>query len=405
MSYSFRMNEGSNTQLDSIAADILILGAGPAGLAVGGCLARAGLQPILVEKANVVGSSWRGHYRRLHLHTVKQHSALPYRAFPAPYPRYVSRQQMVDYLDDYARRFGLNPLFGEEAVSLTRAGDQWQTICRSGKTFITRAVVIATGAGRLAHEPEWPGQGDYLGRLVHSRTYQDATPFVGQRVLIVGMGNTGAEIALDLAENGAQPTISVRSPVNLVRRDVLGRPTQVTAIMLSRLPSRFADAVARIFRDLTVGDLRRYGLRTSKTSPLRQLREEGRTPVIDVGTLALIKAGKIAVKPGVQTFTAQGARFADSSQEDYDAVILATGYRPGVSALFPTTKVPLGLKEMPASVIGDGELHGVYFVGFDVTQAGGMLRGISMQAREVAAAIVERLKAQHAPRPARPDAT
>ena len=223
------------------------------------------------------------------------------------------------------------------------------------------------------------------------------TPFVGQRVLVVGMGNTGAEIALDLAENGAHPTISVRSPVNLVRRDVLGRPTQVTAIMLSRLPSRFADAVARIFRDLTVGDLQRYGLRTSKTSPLRQLREEGRTPVIDVGTLALIKAGKIAVKPGVQTFTAQGAHFSDSSHEDYDAVILATGYRPGISTLFPTTKVPLGLKEMPVSVIGDGEIHGVYFVGFDVTQAGGMLRGISMQAREVAAAIVERLKVQSAP--------
>ena len=189
------MDQGSNTQRDSIAADILILGAGPAGLAVGGCLAQAGLQPVLIEQANVVGSSWQGHYRRLHLHTVKQHSALPHRAFPAPYPRYVSREQMVDYLDDYARRFGLNPLFGEEAVSLTPAGDQWQTICRSGTTFITRAVVVATGAGRLAHEPEWPGQGDYLGRLVHSRTYQDATPFVGQRVLVVGMGNTGAEIA------------------------------------------------------------------------------------------------------------------------------------------------------------------------------------------------------------------
>jgi len=393
VSYSGGMSQ-AHTQAEPIATDVLVLGAGPAGLAVGGCLVQAGLQPVLIEKADSVGSSWQAHYRRLHLHTVKQHSALPHRPFPAPYPRYVSRQQMVDYLGDYARHFELNPLFGDEAVSLTRVGEQWQTTCRSGSSFISKAVVVATGAGRVAHEPTWPGQGDYRGQLVHSRTYRHATPFAGQRVLVVGMGNTGAEIALDLAENGAQPTLSARSPVNLVRRDVLGRPTQLTAIMLSRLPLRLADALARILRDLTVGDLQRYGLTTSATSPLRQLREEGRTPVIDVGTLALIKAGRIGVKPGLQTLTAQGARFVDGSQEDYEAVILATGYRPAIQALFPAARVPLGLKGMPAGVIGEGELRGVYFVGFDVTQSGGMLRSIALQAHEVAAAIVEQLQAQ-----------
>jgi cation diffusion facilitator CzcD-associated flavoprotein CzcO len=384
------MKPANSTQAESVATDILILGAGPAGLAVGACLVQAGLKPVLIEKAQAVGSSWHGHYRRLHLHTVKQHSALPHRPFPAHWPRYASRQQMVDYLEDYARHFGLQPRFGDEAVSVVRAGDQWQVSLRSGRRFVAQAVVVATGAGRVAHEPKWPGQDVYGGHLTHSRTYQDAAPFAGQRVLVVGMGNTGAEIALDLAENGAKPTLSVRSPVNVVRRDVLGRPTQVTAIMISRLPLPVADAIARVFRDLTVGDLGRYGLRTSPTSPLRQLREEGRTPVIDVGTLAMVKAGRIGVKPGVETFTAHGARFSDGSQEDYDAVILATGYRPAIEALFPATEVPVGLKGMPAQVIGDGALRGVYFVGFDVTQAGGMLRGIGLQAREVAAAIVER---------------
>ncbi len=369
---------------ETIPADILILGAGPAGLAVGGCLVNAGMRPVLIEKADTVGSAWRRHYKRLHLHTVKQHSALPHRAFPAAYPRYVPREQVVDYLDDYARAFELTPRFGEEAVSLLRVGDRWQTTCRSGTTFSSRAVVVATGAGGLPHEPRWPGQDEYEGKLLHSRSYQDSMPFAGQRVLVVGMGNTGAEIALDLVEGGAHATISARSPVNLVLRDVLGTPTQVTAIMLSHLPARLADAIARFFRDLTVGDLERYGLRTSAASPLRQLREEGRTPVIDVGTLAQIKAGKIGIKPGVQRFTAQGARFDDGTEEDYDAVILATGYRPAIEALFPKVQVPLGLKGMPAQVIGEGELQGVYFVGFDVTQASGMLRGIALQARAIA---------------------
>jgi len=379
------------TQQQPIATQVLVLGGGPAGLAVAGCLVQAGVEPVLIEKAEDVGSSWRGHYHRLHLHTVKQHSALPHRPFPAHYPRYVSRQQMVDYLQDYARGFGLNPRFGEEAVSITRVGEHWRTVCKSGNTFISSAVVVATGAGREPHEPAWPGQDEYRGHLLHSRSYRNAAPFAGQRVLVVGMGNTGAEIALDLAENGAQPTLSVRSPVNVVRRDVLGRPTQLTAIMISRLPVRLADAIARLFRDLTVGDLGRYGLRTSTTSPLRQLREEGRTPVIDVGTLAMIKAGRIAVKPGVQTFTAQGARFTDGSHEAYDAVILATGWRPAIQALFPATEVPLGLKGMPASVIGEGGLDGVYFVGFDVTQSGGMLRSIARQASQAAAVIATRL--------------
>jgi cation diffusion facilitator CzcD-associated flavoprotein CzcO len=383
-----------DTQDESVAAEILIVGAGPAGLAVGGCLAYAGLQPLMLERSDAVGPAWRGHYRRLHLHTVKQHSALPHRAFPVEYPRYVSRQQIVDYLDEYARTFDLNPLFGQEVVSFTREGKQWHTTCRSGRRFASSIVVVATGAGRMPHEPTWPGQREYIGRLIHSRTYQDAAPFAGQRVLVVGMGNTGAELALDLAQNGARPTVSVRSPVNLVRRDVLGRPTQLTSIMLSRLPSRTADALARFLRDLTVGDLERYGLRTSSTSPLKQLREEGRTPVIDVGTLALIKAGKIAIKPGVESFTVNGARFADGSQQDFDAVILATGYRPAIEKLFPATSVPLGIKGTPASMIGQGELRGIYFVGFDTTQPGGMLRSIAMQAPKVAADIMENLQSQ-----------
>ena len=372
--------------------EVLVIGAGPAGLAVAGCLRHLGLHPHLIEKADSVASSWQGHYQRLHLHTVKAHSALPHLPFPRDYPRYVPRQKMVEYLAAYARHFGLSPSFGEEAVSVERGADGWNVACRSGRRFRSRFVVVATGANRVPNLPAFAHQADYQGQVMHSRAYRDPAPFAGQRVLVVGLGNTGAEIALDLATQGVPVTVSVRSPVNLVHRDILGRPTQLTAILISRLPAWLGDALAKLLRDVTVGDLRPYGLQTSPVSPLRQLREEGRTPVIDVGTLALIKSGAIQVRPGIQAFTADGVRFTDGSEEAFDAVILATGYQPNVSSLFQGISVPLGVKDMPATVTGTGALDGVYFVGFDVQQGGGMLRSIAMEAMEVADAIGARIE-------------
>lgn len=372
--------------------EVLVIGAGPAGLAVAGCLSRLGLHPQLIEKADSVASSWQGHYRRLHLHTVKAHSALPHLPFPRDYPRYVPRQKMVEYLAAYARHFGLSPSFGEEAVAIARSGDAWDVACRSGRRFRSRFVVVSTGANRVPNLPVFAHQADYRGQVMHSRAYRDPAPFAGQRVLVVGLGNTGAEIALDLATQGVPVTVSVRSPVNLVHRDILGRPTQLTAILISRLPAWLGDALAKLLRDVTVGDLRRYGLQTSSVSPLRQLREEGRTPVIDVGTLSLIKSGAIRVRFGIESFTPDGVRFTDGTGDAFDAVILATGYQPKMASLFPGISVPLGVKDMPAQVVGTGALDGVFFVGFDVQQGGGMLRSIAMQATEVAKAIGARIE-------------
>jgi cation diffusion facilitator CzcD-associated flavoprotein CzcO len=370
-----------------LAAPVLVIGAGPAGLAVAGCLAQRGVGVEVIERGEAVGTSWRNHYRRLRLHTVKEHSALPHRPFPDDCPRYVGREQLVDYLEDYAQAFGLQPRFGEEAAAITRQDKRWLTRCRSGGSFLTQAVVVATGANRRPNRPAFPAEEAYLGRILHSETYRDAQPFAGQRVLVVGMGNTGAEIALDLAEQGVHATLSVRSPVNIVRRDVLGRPTQVTSIMLSRLPNRLADAIASTFRDWTVGDLSSHGIETPATSPLRQLREEGRTPVIDIGTVARIRRGEIAVRPRIAAFTASGVRFTDGREEDFDAVILATGYHPDVANLFPGEQVPVDGRGLPTGVAGTGALAGVYFVGFDIRQPGGLLRSIGQQAMQVAAQV------------------
>jgi cation diffusion facilitator CzcD-associated flavoprotein CzcO len=374
-------------------SDVLVVGAGPAGLAAAGCLVRLGLRPEVIERTRDVASSWRSHYERLHLHTVKEHSALPHVPFPSDYPKYVPRRQVVDYLASYAQQFGIAPRFGEEAVEIRREDGRWLTRCHSGLRIGARCVVLATGANHLPNMPHCPGQDGYRGAVTHSSSYRDAAPFAGQRVLVVGMGNTGAEIALDLAEHGVAVALSVRSPVNLVYRDVLGRPTQLTSMALARLPTRLGDAVARLLRDLTVGDLARYGIRTPAMSPLQQLREQGRTPVIDIGTVKLIKSGAIAVRPGIHSFTSDGVRFVDDRSEPYDAVIMATGFNAAVGGLFPQAPVPIDGKGLPLPLAGAGALEGVYFIGYDVRQPGGLLRTIGQQAQDVAQRIQAALAA------------
>jgi cation diffusion facilitator CzcD-associated flavoprotein CzcO len=386
--------------MQSISTEVLVIGAGPAGLATAACLLQHGIRPEVLERGEAVGTAWRGHYRRLHLHTVKEHSALPGRGFPAEAPRYVPRDQVVAYLDDYAAQFGIRPRFGEELQALRRVEGGWEARCRSGLVARAPSVVLATGANRESNEPSFPGQARFRGPITHSRSYRDPAPFLGKRVLVVGMGNTGAEIALDLAQQGVAVTLSVRSPVNMVLRDVLGRPTQVTAIALSRLPRRLAYAIARKLRDWTVGDLRPWGLQTPRASPLQQLVEEGRTPVIDIGTLGLIRAGRIAVRPGIEAFTEGGVRFRDGRSDAFDAVILATGYRPGLQGLLPGLELPLDWRELPTTVAGSGALQGLYFVGFDIRQPGGLLRTIGQQALAVAQAIAAQRQQRAAAQPA-----
>jgi cation diffusion facilitator CzcD-associated flavoprotein CzcO len=252
---------------------VLIVGAGPAGLAVAGSLRLLGRSSTVVDEAALPGSSWREHYERLHLHTVKSHSALPGLPFPDAAPRYVPRQGVVDYLEAYARHHGIEPLGGQTVVRITAGPTaehvaRWRVHTASGRVWTATHLVLATGANREPRTPVLPGQDAFTGRVLHSHAYRNAAPFKGQSVLVVGMGNTGAEIALDLVEQGVGVALSVRSPVNIVLRDVLGRPTQLSSIALARLPEPIGDACATLLRNLTVGDLSRWGLRTPAASPL-----------------------------------------------------------------------------------------------------------------------------------------
>jgi hypothetical protein len=361
---------------------VAVIGAGPAGLAVGACLRKAGLDFIILEKQRQVGSSWRRHYARLHLHTVKRFSSLPFVPFPTDYPRYVPRDLMIRYLDDYAARFDLRPRFGETVRAVHRDGAAW--IVTTASAPISAAfVVIATGYNAEPVSPSVAGMDTFKGKVIHSAEYADAKPFAGQSVLVIGMGNTGAEIGLDLADGGTRPTISMRDGVHIVPRDLFGIPIQIVGMVATHLlPGGLNDRLFPPILDLVLGHPARYGITRPQQGILERIRS-ARIPVIDVGTLRKISAGAIKIAPGISAITPDGAIFQDGSRGQYDAIILATGYRPNYRDFLETEAA-----QPPDALSIDGS-SSIYFVGFRNVITG-LLRQISKEAVAVADDIVRR---------------
>lgn len=369
----------------------LIIGAGPAGLAVAGELAHRKQPFVLIEASEYVGYSWRQHYDRLHLHTVKEYSALPHFPFPASYPTYPSRLHMVEYLEQYVAHFNIRPRFNQRVVNIRRnpAGRGW-TVQTQTDTFTAEQVVVAAGYNRVPNIPDLPGQRDFRGIIWHSYEYRNGAPFRDKNVLVVGMGNTGAEMALDLFEYGARPVISVRRPINITRRDTFGRPTQPTAIFLNRFPNWFYDLVTGIAQKLTIGDLSAYGL-GKPARPASYDTRRGKIPVIDVGTLDKIKSGAIKIVPAVQQVNVRTVTFSDGRELAFDAIMLATGYRPGLADLLEPELAQRVLNEngYPRRLsFPESDLRGLYFLGYS-TPLTGILYNIGREAGTVATAISE----------------
>jgi cation diffusion facilitator CzcD-associated flavoprotein CzcO len=361
----------------------LIVGAGPAGLATAACLRQRGVEPLVLEAGSSLANSWRHHYDRLRLHTVKQQSHMPGVPFARELARYPTRAEVIAYLEAYAARFAIVPRTGE-AVRRVRAADDGFVVESARATYRARAVVVAAGLNRVSNPERLPGQERFRGTLIHSRDYRNADAFSGRRVLVVGAGNTGAEIALDLAEHAARPTLAFRSPVNIVPRDFLGMPMQLTTIRMRKVPLKLADAMARMVSRLAFGNVARYGMARPALGPLTTYKLRRRVPIIDVGTIAAVKRGDIAVKPAVERFTEIGAVFADGSTGEFDAAVLATGYRP---ALEEIVGIPGVLDDEGYPRDWKGGAHpGLFFVGYTQPPTG-LLREIAIQAEAVAVQI------------------
>src|SRR6266487_2933913 len=358
--------------------ETIVIGAGPAGLAVGACLKQANLPYIILEQNDKVGSAWHSHYDRLHLHTDKRNSELPFVSYPKDYPRYLSRAQVVEYLDSYAEKLQLNIRFNQQVISTSCQNGEWE-VQTQDTLYQASNLVIATGYNREPSLPSWQGQNLFPGTILHSSQYKNGEPFRGQRVLVVGFGNSGGEIAIDLWEHGAQPSIAVRSAVNVIPRELFGIPILSIGIIENKIPSKLADAINAPILSAVVGDITKYGLRKLPYGPVTQIRNDVHIPLIDVGTIRLIKDGHLVVYAGIKEFTREGVIFTDGKQAEFDAVILATGYRPRVDTFLKVNSNIFDQDGTPLSSGRETSIPGLYFCGYYVAPTG-MFREISMEA-------------------------
>jgi cation diffusion facilitator CzcD-associated flavoprotein CzcO len=353
---------------------VVVIGAGPAGLAVAACLKQQGIDFIILERGDQLGTSWRNHYHRLHLHTAKRFSGLPYLPFPADYPRYPSRQQVIDYLDLYAKHFQLVPKFNQAVTSVSQQNGRWQTVTQDA-TYTSDFVVMATGLNQVPTVPKWDGQEQFKGQILHSSRYTNGEPYRNQNVLIVGFGNSGAEIALDAYEHGATVGLSVRSPVNVVFQQRFGIPVQLLTILMSPLPATVVDLLTAPALYLSFGNLAPYGLQKPPYGAAAQVQNYSKIPVIDPGIIAKIKARQIKVYPGIERFTEEGVVFSDGTSHAFDVVVLATGYHTNLKTLLPDYVDAAGHtpKALPA---------GLYLCGYN-NSVTGLLREIGIEAQRI----------------------
>src|SRR3954463_10940520 len=211
---------------------------------------------------------------------------------PRSYGRWVHRDKVIEYLERYAAHHQLDLMLGTEVTGLSREVGRW-VLQTSAGAIEAGSVVVATGYNHTPFMPEYPGRDGYTGELTHASRYRNAEPYRGRDVLVVGSGNTGAEIAVDLVEGGARRVrLAVRTPPNIVRRQVGGTPNQVLALGLRRLPPKLVDSFARAARRVTIGDLSTYGLPIPERGVYTRVIEDDVIPIIDVGLIDCVKKGQ-----------------------------------------------------------------------------------------------------------------
>ncbi|OBI85666.1 flavin-containing monooxygenase [Mycobacterium asiaticum] len=342
--------------------DVVIVGAGPAGISAALSLKDKGIRSLLIDRSDAVAASWRDRYDRLRLNTGRQFSHLPGRRYPKGTPTYPTRDQVVAHLDRHARDDGIELWLSTTVERIDRHRPGWRLTTSNGN-LDARIVVVATGYEHTPFIPNWPGI--FSGELLHSNRYRNATPYAHKRVLVVGSGSSGMEIAHDLTTGAVTKVwLSVRTPPNIMpRRGPAGMPNDVVSVPLFHLPARIADRISAAARHRAFGDLKEFGLPLPTEGPFTKAHRLRVAPtVVDRAVIDVVRDGSVEVVGAVVALEGAKVALADGARIQPDVMICATGYRPGLHPLvghlgvLTPDGVPRRLSPLPAA-------DGLYFHG------------------------------------------
>jgi putative flavoprotein involved in K+ transport len=372
-------------------SEVLVLGAGFAGLGTAAMLQRRGVPARVLERSSNVGESWRNRYSSLRLNTLRWMSTLKGYRMPRRYGRWPTRDQVIEYLEDYAREERLQIEFETEARRIVRSNGGW-TVETSVGELSAPAVVVAVGYDHDPVIPDWPGKDRFAGELLHASAYRDPEPFRGRDVLVVAPGNTGSEISVELVRAGARRVrAAMRSTPNVFRREWLGIPTPLLAAPSDHLPIRIADPLLSVAQRVMIGDLKGVGFGPATHGLATSVLERRVAPVIDAGFVDALKAGQVELVAAVEGFDGSDVILADGSRLQPEVVVAATGYERGLEPLVGHLGV-LGPDDEPTHVGAPASpaAPGMYFVGYGLWLRGQLPR-TSSDTRKVARAIAREL--------------
>ena len=373
---------------------VVIIGAGPAGIATAVNLAENGVRSVIIDREGQVAASWRGRYDRLKLDTNRWFSRLPGRPYPKGTPIFPTRDQVADYLERHAQIGGVVHRLNTAVERVDPLGDGgWQLLTSAGH-IEARHVVVATGRANTPVIPEWPGANTFKGELLHSSLYRNSEPFAGKRVLVIGSGTSGMDIAHDLATGGAATVwLAVRTPPNiLLRNGPWGIPGDVFLRPMFHLPPNLADTILGCLRVVRLGDLSEFGLPIPAEGAFAAAHRRGISPsIIDMDVIKAVRRNEIEVVQTVASIYPTGVSLVDGTLIQPEVVIAATGYRPGLEStvghldVLDDHGVPQIMAPKPAS-------KGLWFIGY---QLGPSLLGIvGQQSRPLARMIANDLGTQ-----------
>lgn len=356
--------DGDPESVDPVNVDAVVIGAGHAGLAIGAALQDAGLHPLLLEAGDSVGTSWRARHDGLRLNTIRWLSGLPGRPIPRESGRWVSRDDYTTYLERFARGRGLDIKFGVRAQRIDPAGPPGWRVVASAGSYQTPHVIVATGHENIPRLPTLPGHNAVGLPIRHVATVKRAADFAGQRVLLLGAGNSGIEMASHLVHGGVERLwLSVRTAPTILPREIYGIPLHPLTVATRHLPERVRDRLARALARHAFGDLTPHGLPAPQEGPFRRMRTAGVTVAVDQGFVEQLVAGRLETVAAVERLEGGDVVLMDGRRVRPDVIIAATGYRPGLETLVGHLEV-LDHKGNPRGRPGRPAAKGLWFIGF-----------------------------------------